>query len=164
MKASIFSSVNFSRFLWGAVLFTLPVTSFRYFPFLGDTTYVRPLAFYPIAFLIPLLFIQVLRGRASLPRAGALTPLTVWVLFILAATSFGLLLDPIPLRGQEYAGRAIRAWATLVIGLSFFVSAVWMNRNEDDLRFTVRWLLAGLDRKSTRLNSSHGYISYAVFC
>src|SRR2546422_6420584 len=24
--------------------------------------------------------------------------------------------------------------------------------------------LAGLDRKSTRLNSSHGYISYAVFC
>src|SRR2546422_1463216 len=24
--------------------------------------------------------------------------------------------------------------------------------------------LAGIDRKSTRLNSSHGYISYAVFC
>src|SRR2546422_4622655 len=24
--------------------------------------------------------------------------------------------------------------------------------------------LAGKDRKSTRLNSSHGYISYAVFC
>src|SRR2546429_4742999 len=24
--------------------------------------------------------------------------------------------------------------------------------------------LYGLDRKSTRLNSSHGYISYAVFC
>src|SRR5687768_17769241 len=25
-------------------------------------------------------------------------------------------------------------------------------------------LAAGIDRKSTRLNSSHGYISYAVFC
>src|SRR5687768_17783460 len=25
-------------------------------------------------------------------------------------------------------------------------------------------IYAGLDRKSTRLNSSHGYISYAVFC
>src|SRR5205809_2760770 len=25
-------------------------------------------------------------------------------------------------------------------------------------------LLSKLDRKSTRLNSSHGYISYAVFC
>src|SRR2546422_8549864 len=26
------------------------------------------------------------------------------------------------------------------------------------------WLWKGRDRKSTRLNSSHGYISYAVFC
>src|SRR2546429_3707778 len=26
------------------------------------------------------------------------------------------------------------------------------------------WPRAELDRKSTRLNSSHGYISYAVFC
>src|SRR2546429_5248288 len=25
-------------------------------------------------------------------------------------------------------------------------------------------MLHGIDRKSTRLNSSHGYISYAVFC
>src|SRR3989304_4023530 len=32
-------------------------------------------------------------------------------------------------------------------------------RNES--RFLIR---RGLDRKSTRLNSSHGYISYAVFC
>src|SRR2546429_3155319 len=35
---------------------------------------------------------------------------------------------------------------------------------------TTRWATAGVpslcsaDRKSTRLNSSHGYISYAVFC
>src|SRR6201994_2221510 len=27
-----------------------------------------------------------------------------------------------------------------------------------------RLVLSGTDRKSTRLNSSHGYISYAVFC
>src|SRR6266436_9529998 len=30
--------------------------------------------------------------------------------------------------------------------------------------FTPLSLLSLLDRKSTRLNSSHGYISYAVFC
>src|SRR2546422_6996732 len=28
----------------------------------------------------------------------------------------------------------------------------------------VREIVPGGDRKSTRLNSSHGYISYAVFC
>src|SRR2546422_4251940 len=31
-------------------------------------------------------------------------------------------------------------------------------------RATVPASVLGLDRKSTRLNSSHGYISYAVFC
>src|SRR5205809_5777710 len=29
---------------------------------------------------------------------------------------------------------------------------------------TAQNRIVGLDRKSTRLNSSHGYISYAVFC
>ena len=142
-NASVFSLEKVSRFLWGAALFTLPVTSFKYFPFLGETTYVRPLALYPLALLLPLLVVQLFRGKTSFPRAGALTPLTVFVLFALAATSFGALLDPLPLRGQEYFGRAIRAWATLLIGLSFFVAAVWMNRNEDDLRFSVKWILAG---------------------
>src|SRR2546422_5315450 len=37
--------------------------------------------------------------------------------------------------------------------------------NDAEYREIVRVLGAGeLDRKSTRLNSSHGYISYAVFC
>ena len=146
MKISSLPSISIeriTRFLWGVALFTLPVTSFRYFPFLGDATYVRPLALYPVALLLPLLLIQLIRGKTSVPRAGVLTPLTVFVLFALAATSIGALLDPLPLRGQEYFGRVIRAWATLVIGLSFFVAALWMNRNEDDLRFSIKWLLAG---------------------
>jgi hypothetical protein len=146
MKNSGFSEISvakISRFLWGVALFTLPVTSFRYFPFLGETTYVRPLAFYPIAFLLPLVAIQLWRGKTYIPRSGVLTPLIVFVLFTLAATGFGALLDPLPLRGQEYGGRAIRAWATLIIGLSFFISAVWMNRNEGDLKFTVTCLMAG---------------------
>lgn len=142
-SATSISIEKINRFLWAAALFTLPVTSFRFFPFLGDATYVRPLSLYPIAFLLPLLVIQLLRGRISLPRAGALTPLTAFVLFTLAATCLGALLDPLPLRGQEYFGRVIRAWATLIIGLSFFIAAVWMNRDEDDLRFSVKWLLAG---------------------
>ena len=135
--------MKIARFLWGAALFTLPVTSFRFFPFLGESTYVRPLSLYPIAILLPLLFIQLTRGKTSIPRAGSLTPLFGFVLIALTASSLGVLLDPLPMRGHEYVGRVIRAWATLAIGLSFFVVAAWMNRNEDDLRFSVRWLLAG---------------------
>ncbi len=40
-------------------------------------------------------------------------------------------------------GRVVRAWATVFIGLVFFIAAVWMNRNEDDLRFSLKWLFAG---------------------
>src|SRR2546422_7061207 len=32
------------------------------------------------------------------------------------------------------------------------------------VRWTSAWSAGSTDRKSTRLNSSHGYISYAVFC
>ena len=140
---SVFSVAKVSRLLWGAALFTLPVTSFRYFPFLGDATYVRPLSLYPVALLLPLLLIQLLRDRTSMPRTGVLTPLTVFVLCALAATGFGALFDPLPLRGQEYFGRVVRAWATLVVGLSFFIAALSMNRDEEDLRFSIKWLLAG---------------------
>ena len=98
-----------SRILWGATLLTLPVTSFRWFPFLGEGTFVRPLALYPLALLIPLLLIQWGRGKIKLNWAGALIPLGALVLFIFAVTSFGALLDPLPLRGQIYSGRAIRA-------------------------------------------------------
>jgi len=132
-----------TRFLWGAALFTLPVTSFRYFPGMGEGTLVRPLAFYPIALLMAIIVVQLRRGKTEFPRASVWTPLATFVLFALAASSYGALLDPLPLRGQEYFGRVIRAWITVAIGFSFFISAVWMNRSEDDLRFTVRWLLAG---------------------
>src|SRR5687768_18561052 len=42
-------------------------------------------------------------------------------------------------------------------------------RNDSGARCAVSGRIAGIrsrkrDRKSTRLNSSHGYISYAVFC
>ena len=148
MKNSVFSVINdfqkLSRILWAAALLTLPVTSFRWFPFLSDGTLVRPLALYPLALLMPLFLIQWWRRKTKLNWAGALIPLGALVLFIFAVTSFGTLIDPIPLRGQIYSGRAIRALATLFIGIAFFISAVWMNKDEDDFRFTIRWLFAGL--------------------
>ncbi len=134
---------NLPRVLWAAALLTLPVTSFRWFPFLGESTLVRPLSLYPLALLLPLLLIQAWRKKINLHWAGAFVALGAFVLFTFAATSFGVLIDPIPLRGQTYFGRAIRALATLLIGLVFFICAVWMNKDEGDFRFTLRWLFAG---------------------
>lgn len=146
MNYSMFSVLNLNkltRILWGAALFALPVTSFRYFPFLGDDTIVRPLALYPLVFLLPVLLIQWRRGARPFPWAGSVILLAVFALAVLTVTSLGVAFDPISLRGQTYFGRAIRAWATFFIGLLFFVSAAWMNRDEADFKFTVKWILLG---------------------
>ena len=72
LSVSTINLEKISRFLWGAVLLTLPVTSFRYFPFLGDSTQVRPLALYPLILLIPLLLIRLWRGEIASPWPGSL--------------------------------------------------------------------------------------------
>ena len=135
---------KFASFLWGAVLLALPVTSFRWFPFLGEGTFVRPLALYPLALLLPLLLVQAFRKKIHLYWAGAFVALAVLILFVFTATSFGVMFDPLPLRGQTYFGRAIRALVTLLIGVAFFIAAVWMNKDENDLRFSARWIFAGM--------------------
>ena len=133
-----------ARILWAMVLVTLPITSFRFMPFMGAGTVVRPLALYPLGLLMPILLYQIWTKRITHPWNRALTILLVFTLTALLSTAIGALFSPIDLRGQGYWNRSIRAWITLVVGLSFFVSAVWMNRNEDDLKFSLKWLLAGL--------------------
>ncbi len=132
-----------ARFLWAATLVTLPVTSFRYFP-AGDATYVRPLAVYPLGLLAATLLIQLARGKQTFPRSPSLTPLTAFLLIAAASSMLGIALAPAPLRGQDVTGRIIRAWATVVLGIMFFVAAAWMNRSDDELRRSMRWLLVGL--------------------
>ena len=144
MKNSALSLENLPRILWAAALLTIPVTSFRWFPFLGESTLVRPLSLFPLALLLPLLLVQAWRRKITLAWPGTFVALGMFVLFVFAVTSFGVLIDPIQMRGQEYIGRAIRALVTLLIGLVFFFTAVWMNKDENDLRFSIKWIFAGL--------------------
>jgi O-antigen ligase len=102
------------------------------------------LALYPLVLLWPLLLIRLKQNKIAHPWPGALTVLLAFVLAALAATAFGGLLAPIEIRGVDYSDRAIRALLTVVIGLAFFVAAIWMNQSEDDLKFSVKWLFAGL--------------------
>jgi O-antigen ligase len=132
-----------SRVLWAATLLSLPVTSFRYFP-AGEGTYVRPLALYPLILLLITLSFELLRGRSTFPAAGSLTPLAAFLMVAVVVSVLAITLAPIPMRGQDVIGRTLRAWATVFVGILFFVAAIWMNRNEADLRFSVKWLLAGL--------------------
>src|SRR5687768_18518101 len=65
--------------------------------------------------------------------------------------------DALPIcRGQD----AVRHVERLLVGVLLDHAA--KRRLREEVHSVAR--LVTLDRKSTRLNSSHGYISYAVFC
>ena len=52
------------------------------------------------------------------------------------------MIDPIPsARTNLFGARHPRVGD--FIGIAFFISAVWMNKDEEDFRFTIRWLFAG---------------------
>lgn len=142
MKA--ISSSTLARILWALVLVTLPVTSFRFMPFLGSGTYVRPLALYPLAALLPILIYRLLHGQIKRPWPGSLTILLAFLLATLAATAIGATLAPIELRSVDFFDRALRAFVTLALGLGFFIAALWMNQDSEDIKFSVRWLMVGL--------------------
>ncbi|MBK8428150.1 MAG: O-antigen ligase family protein [Lewinellaceae bacterium] len=145
MKSSSFTLEKISRILWALALIAIPVTSFRWFPLLGESrTLVRPLAMYPLGLLFQLLLFQAWRGTRKLTWASAFVPLGAFVLFVITSSSIGLLTNPIPLYSQDYTGRTVRALVTMSIGLIFFFSAAWMNTSEDDFRFSIKYLLVGL--------------------
>lgn len=133
-----------SRILWALTLISLPITSFRYMPFMGAGTFVRPLALYPLAALLLVLFIMLWKREIRFPRLASFTVLAAFTLAAIAATAIGAVFAPLELRGMEYWERAIRAFVTLAIGLSFFLAAAWMNQDEAQVRFSVRWLMVGL--------------------
>lgn len=133
-----------SRILWALTLVTLPITSFRYLPFMGAGTYVRPLALIPLTLLLPVLLARLWLKQIPRPWPGVLTILAAFTLAALASTAWGLTLAPLELRGVEVFDRAVRAIATLAIGLAFFLAAAWMNQDEEALQFSARWLLIGL--------------------
>src|SRR5205809_6176315 len=87
--------------------------------------------------------------------------------FVINTTAFEIytlsLHDALPIYGVESACATWRSPFETVVGNGFNLSA---NPNNEGW-VTVGGIAADqdyIDRKSTRLNSSHGYNSYAVFC
>lgn len=131
------------RLLWGLVLLTLPVTTFRYVPDFMGRTLVQPMAIYPLAVLLVLLVYKFIRAR-RVPLPSNIRLLLAFLLFVVLVSVAGAALAPLPLRGSTYDDRVLRGWFSLLIGLLFFFTAFWMNRSEADLRFSLKWIYAGL--------------------
>jgi len=132
------------RFLWALTLVVVPVTSFRFIPFMGADSQVRPLSFIPALMLLLVLAIRCFQQRRLLLWSRSLLPLLAFALAALLSSAVGFFLAPMSLYNNTYAGRLLRAWVTFGVGLVFFIVPMSMNRDEQDLTFTLKWLYVGL--------------------
>jgi hypothetical protein len=132
------------RFLWAAVLVALPVTSFRYLPFMRADTQVRPLSLIPAVLLLLALVLRCVRERRLILWSRYFQPLLIFILVAVASSAVGFLFAPVNLYSYTYSGRVLRAWLSLGVGLVFLITSMCMNRDEQDLRFTIKWVYVGL--------------------
>jgi len=132
------------RFLWALTLITVPVTSFRFMPFTGTNSQVRPLSFIPAGLLLLVLIIRCVQQRRFLFWNDGLLPLLGFALFALLSSAIGVFQAPANLYNYSYASRGLQAWITFGVGLVFFLVPMSMNRDEQDLKFTLKWLYVGL--------------------
>jgi O-antigen ligase len=132
-----------SRFLWALVLLAFPITSFPYIPFLGTETQVRPLSLYPAALLLAVLAFRSLLEKRLHLWSKSLLPLLGFALVALISSSMGVFLAPLDQYQSAYDGRVLRAWITFATGVVFALIAIVMNRDNDDLKFTLKWLYIG---------------------
>ncbi len=131
------------RFLWAAVLVFLPVTSFRFLPFLGDAQ-IRPLSIIPASLLFLLITLRSLRAKRLVFWTPSLLPMLVFALIALISTAWGALLSPPDLYNHTYLARTMRAWVTFFVGMLFLLVSISQVRGEDDLKFSMKWLYIGL--------------------
>ncbi len=130
-----------TRLAWASLFLTLPVTSFPYLPDeLGGRTLVRPLAALPLLALV--VFVTLPRlWRKPLPRT--FLPLMAFVLAAMLGSILAFTSDLDAYRGVSLAARFLRNLVTLGLGLAFYVTVALLHESWADIRFSLRWLLAG---------------------
>jgi len=128
--------------LWGALLLSLPVTSFPFFPGgVGGATLVRPLMAYPLLGLLALAALPAL-WRQRLPQA--LQPLLAFAAAALAGTLLAVLSSEGGARGVSVTARAVRSLATLGMGAGLYLTVSLYPRDQAALRRSLRWLYLGM--------------------
>lgn len=135
---------NFRNLLIIAFFVSLPITSFPFFPpsFGGNTAVVRPLLVYPLLGLVVLVTLPRLFSK---PLSK---PVLIILIFLLGAVISSLL--PFfrglqsPWREVSVFSRELRTFLTLGLAVSIYLTVTLIPQSADDLRFSLRWIYAGL--------------------
>lgn len=132
----------FEKAAWAAMLIALPVTSFPYFPkAIGGEALVRPLSLYPLSFLIPF---SILPKIIRKPLPKNLLVLMVFTLVAISSSVLSLFRGIEPALGISVESRILRGLSTLLIGCAFFLAIALLPETSADLRFSLRWIYAGI--------------------
>src|SRR3712207_4148991 len=121
-----------------------------------------------VGLIVALLALDLTLGAVR-PHAVGFTEATVWsVFYIGVAVAFGVAVGSISGwdYGTEYFAGYLVEKSLSVDNLFVFViiMTTFAVPEEHQHKVLTFGILLALDRKSTRLNSSHANISYAVFC
>src|SRR5256884_220346 len=122
--------------------------------------------FFPVAAMVLAMLSLTVIYRVARPKEGSLRNVlpgaaVATLLWWVADVGFGAYVRRVPY-SVVYGGLAAVIGLIIWMELSaviIFLGAAWNAESAEIRKFEL-----SQDRKSTRLNSSHGYISYAVFC
>lgn len=120
--------------LWFLVILGLPITSF---PFLAELTgaIVAPFSAIPLALLILIWLIPFLFERGKFPIE--ILPFLYFIIVALIISALAFFLDGHYARGRDFFGQSLRAFITVIIGLSFYLVFSAFPQNENRLRQTL---------------------------
>jgi len=130
------------KLFWGLVLVTLPVTTFKYFPDLFQSSQNRHLALYPLAVLVPLLVFKQLKEK-KLKFPPVLMPLFAFLAVAAVSSAWGFHLVPVNIRNSSYLSRLLKGWLAVGIGVSFFYVSFSIVRTKRELKQSLKWLFVG---------------------
>jgi len=127
---------------WLALLVAVPVTSFPLVEGTVGGETVSPLSLIPLLLLIPLYLVPfLLRRESSMP--AEVKPLALFLVLAVVSSAASLALGIEPYKGQTVLERVVHGMATLAVGISFFLAALVIPRNEAKLAASLRALYLG---------------------
>ena len=124
--------------LWLAMVALLPITSMPLVVRLVHSDAVGSPSILLLAALMLIWFVPFLWKRGKLPRQS--TPLLAFVLVAVAATVLANFKMIPPYKDISILGNSVSSFATLVIGICFYIAASVYPASEDKMQRTLRWI------------------------
>ena len=132
------------KILWASFLISLPISNFRYFPafLLSNKVNVRPLSIFPLFLLVIFVTLPGIWKR-KLPKEWL--PFLFFLILVVISTSLPLIQGfSSEVSEASVISRIIRTGLTLLIAVAIYFTISVIPQNEEDLKFTIRWLYAGM--------------------